>query len=41
MQHFSAGLPHLAMALADLHLARGGGDPVFVKSQVGGRQGWG
>ncbi|PSC76026.1 hypothetical protein C2E20_0200 [Micractinium conductrix] len=33
MQHFGASLPHLAMALADLHLARGGGDPLFVKSQ--------
>lgn len=36
MQHFGASLPHLAMALADLHLARGGDDPLFVKGQVGG-----
>ena len=35
MQHFAAGLPHFAMALADLHLVRGGQDPTFVKSQVG------
>lgn len=35
MQHYSACLPHLAMALADMHLARGGDDPTFVKSQVG------
>jgi hypothetical protein len=36
MQHFSAGLPNLAMALADMHLDRGGDDPTFVKTQVGG-----
>ena len=41
MQHFAAGLPHLAMALADLHLARGGGDPAFVKCQVQRAVGWG
>lgn len=35
MQHFSASLPHLAMALADMHLNLGGGDPLFVKTQVG------
>ena len=34
MQHFSASLPHLAMALADLHLGRGGEDPTFIKSQA-------
>lgn len=34
MQHFSASLPHLAMALADMHLVLGGEDPTFVKSQV-------
>ncbi|KAL4431262.1 hypothetical protein ABPG75_006518 [Micractinium tetrahymenae] len=33
MQHFSASLPHLAMALADMHLVRGGEDPTFIKSQ--------
>ncbi len=38
MQHFAASLPHLAMALADMHLNLGGDDPLFVKSQVG-RQG--
>lgn len=35
MQHFIASLPHLAMALADMHLNLGGGSPLFVKSQVG------
>lgn len=34
MQHLSASLPHLAMSLADMHLGRGGDDPLFVKSQV-------
>lgn len=34
MQHFAASLPHLAMALADMHLNLGGDDPLFVKSQV-------
>ncbi|KAL4419255.1 hypothetical protein ABPG77_001193 [Micractinium sp. CCAP 211/92] len=33
MQHFSASLPHLAMALADMHLVRGGEDHTFIKSQ--------
>lgn len=44
MQSFSAALPHLAMSLADLHAARGGNTPAFVKSQVGGGRGgpcWG
>lgn len=36
MQHFSASLPHLAMALADMHLVRGGEDHTFIKSQVCG-----
>lgn len=40
MQHFSAGLPNLAMALADMHLDRGGDDPIFVESQVGGMNDW-
>ena len=39
MQHFAAGLPNLAMALADMHLARGGEDPIFIKSQVGSLDG--
>lgn len=33
LQHFAAGVPHLAMTIADLHSAHGAGDPVAVKAQ--------